>query len=367
MPLWDHPCLVKFVTPSVRIVQEFSAIENEAKRWSLLADAANSPMHQFAWMKACSSVFAKDGKLHLIVVGANQPSAVGPLVMRGNRLYRLECLGVDALYEPTDFPHSDLASLQHLIQTLVELRRPLLLKRVLADSPVLEALRTAFHNRGILVTRPSAGYPWIELDPSWIDPETKLSTSWRSSLRRGRRKAEEIGPVRFEVMAPKPPELPAMLAEMFRVEAANWKGKNGSALLNDSHRRQFYEQYAVTACEKGILRISFMTIGERIVATQLAAESRAGFWLLKVGYDEMYAKCSPGNLLLVETLKYAVQRGLKSYEFLGSSAPWTEVWTRQIRPCVAVAAYPNNCRGGAAFLCDAVKFGWERLGRKLFS
>ena len=366
MHLWDRPCIVRLVTRSVRIVQEFSSIENEARRWNLLAEAANSPTHQFAWMKACSTVFGRDGKLQLIVVGANQPSAVGPLVIRGHRLYRLECLGVDALYEPTDFPHSDPAALQHLIQTLVELRRPLLLRRVLADSPVLEALRTAFHNRGILLTRATKGSPWIELNPSWIEPEKKLSANWRSSLRRGRRRAEEMGPVRFEVINPRPSELPTMLAELFRVEAASWKGKNGSALLNDSHRRQFYEQYAVTACEKGILRISFMRIGDRIIATQLAAESRAGFWLLKVGYDETYAKCSPGNLLLVETLKYSVQRGLKSYEFLGCAEPWTEVWTRQIRPCVTVAAYPNNCRGGAAFLCDAVKFAWERFGRKLF-
>jgi CelD/BcsL family acetyltransferase involved in cellulose biosynthesis len=351
---------------AVRIVREFSAIENEAQRWSLLADDANSPMHQFAWMKACSSVFAGDGVLQFIVVGTDQPSAVGPLVMRGSRLInRMECLGVDALYEPTDFPHSDPASLQHLIQTLVELRRPLRLRRVLADSPVLKALRTAFRRRGILVTRPSTGYPFIELDPSWINPEMKLSSNWRSSLRRGRRKAEELGSVHFQVTTPKPSDLPAMLTEMFRVVAANWKGKSGSALLNDSHRRQFYEQYAAIACEKGILRISFMRIEEHIVATQLAVESRGGFWLLKVGYDETFAKCSPGNLLLVETLKYAVTRGLRSYEFLGSSERWTEAWTRQIRPCVTVAAYPNNCRGGVAFCCDAVKFGWERLGRKL--
>jgi Acetyltransferase (GNAT) domain len=355
------------VTPSVRIVQEFSAIEREAQRWTLLADAANSPMHQFAWMKACSSVFAGDGKLQFIIVGADQPSAVGPLVMTGSRLNRLECLGVDALYEPADFPHSDRNALQHLVQTLVELRCPLLLRRVLADSPVLDALRIEFRNRGVLVTRPSAGYPWIELHPSWIEPESQLSSSRRSSLRRGLRKAQEMGSVGFQITAPKPTELPAMLSEMFRVEAANWKGKNGSALLNDSARRRFYEEYAAAACEKGILRISFMRIGDRIVATQLAVESRAGFWLLKVGYDETYAKCSPGNLLLVETLKYAARRGLKSFEFLGSSEPWTEAWTRQIRPCVTVAAYPRNYRGGAAFICDALKFGWQRLGRKLVS
>jgi CelD/BcsL family acetyltransferase involved in cellulose biosynthesis len=364
--LWVHPCIRIEVTTSVRIVQEFGAIENEAQRWTLLAEESNSPMHQYAWMKACSSAFTKDGKLHLIVVGAEQPSALGALVMRGRRLNRMECLGVDLLYEPTDFPHSDAASLQHLIQTLVELRRPLLLRRILADSPVLVALRTAFQSKGIIVTRPSTGYPWIALDRSWIEPEKKLSPGWRSSFRRGLRKAQELGPVHFEVITPRPSELPSLLAETFRVEAANWKGRNGSALLNDSLRRRFYEQYAANACEKGILRLNFMRIGDRPVATQLAAESRGGFWLLKVGYDETYAHCSPGNLLMVETLKYAAERGLTSYEFLGSSEPWTEVWTRQVRECVTVAVYPNNCKGGAAFICDALKFGWERLNRRLF-
>jgi CelD/BcsL family acetyltransferase involved in cellulose biosynthesis len=351
----------------VRIVQEFSAIDNEAQHWSLLAHESNSPMQQYAWMKACSTAFAKDGKLQLIVVGTDEPSALGPLVMRDGKLNRMECLGVDALYEPTDFPHSDAASLDHLVHTLVELRRPLLFRRVLADSPVLAALKTAFKYRGFVVIRPSAGYPWIALDSSWIEPEKKLSPNWRSSIRRGQRKAQEAGSVRYEVINPGPSELPWLLAEMFRVEAANWKGRNGSALVHDSQRRRFYEQYAATACERGILRLSFMRIGGRAIATQLAVESRAGYWLLKVGYDETFANCSPGNLLLVETLRYAVERGLKSFEFLGTPEPWIEVWTRQVRPCVMVAAYPKNLVGGTALICDAVKFGWERLNRKLLS
>src|SRR5207248_71829 len=120
--LWGHPCLVECVTTPIRVVQEFSAIEQEAQRWNLLADESNSPMHQYAWMKACSSAFATEGKLHFIVIGADQPGAVGPLIMRDSRLNRMECLGVDALYEPTDFPHSDPASLRHLVQAMVELR-----------------------------------------------------------------------------------------------------------------------------------------------------------------------------------------------------------------------------------------------------
>lgn len=351
----------------MRIVQEFGAIEQEAKRWTLLSEEDNSPMNQYAWVRACNEAFAGDGKLQLIVIGADQPSALGVLFMRSGRLSRMECLGVGELYEPMDFPHSDPTSLARLIQTLVEFRRPLLLRRILADSPVLTALRKAFYGRAVLITRPATGSPWIALDESWIDPERKLSASRRSSLRRALRRAHEIGETTFEVLSPAPHELHPLLAEMFRVEASSWKGRKGSALLSDPNRRRFYEEYARTASKKGILRMCFMRINGRAVATQLAVECGGGFWLLKVGYDEAYARCSPGNLLMVETLRYGAQRGLKSYEFLGSPEPWTSVWTNMVRPCLSVWVYPNNLKGMAALTSDAIKFGWERVTRKLIS
>ena len=229
---------------------------------------------------------------------------------------------------------------------------------------MLAALRENFKPRGVLITRPATGYPWIELDASWTEPERKLSPSRRSSIRRAQRKAEEIGAIRFDILSPSPNELPALLMDALRIEAASWKGRNGSALLSDPDRRRFFEQYAAIASEKGILRLCFMSIGGQPAATQLAVESGGGFWLLKVGYDETFARCSPGNLLMLETLRYAAHRALRSYEFLGSAEPWTEIWTDRIRPSVSVWAYPNNFRGAAAFVWDAARFGWDRLHRR---
>src|SRR5262249_37823176 len=155
------------VSTSVRIVQEFRAVENEAQRWDLIADEVNSPMHQYAWVKACTDAFATCGELQLIVVGSDQPRALGPFIMRSSPLNRMECLGVNELYEPTDFPYSDFDSLACLVDALVRLRRPLLLRRVPADSPMLKALKQAFKSGGVLITRPATGNPWILLDPSW--------------------------------------------------------------------------------------------------------------------------------------------------------------------------------------------------------
>ena len=80
------------MSTSVRIVQEFRAVESEAQCWDLIAEEANSPMHQYAWVKACTDAFATGGELRLIVVGADQPRALGPLIMRGSPLNRMDAL-----------------------------------------------------------------------------------------------------------------------------------------------------------------------------------------------------------------------------------------------------------------------------------
>src|SRR5206468_8833130 len=103
--------------------------------------------------------------------------------------------------------------------------------------------------------------------------------------------------------------------------------------------------------------------GGQPVAMQLAVESGGRFWLLKIGYDERFARCSPGTLLTIEMLRYAASRRLRSYEFLGTVEPWTLMWTRFIRPCVSLLAYPATPPGMAALVADAVTVGSRKLAR----
>jgi CelD/BcsL family acetyltransferase involved in cellulose biosynthesis len=111
--------------------------------------------------------------------------------------------------------------------------------------------------------------------------------------------------------------------------------------------------------------LCFLRIGDRIAAAQLAVESDERFWLLKIGYDEAFARYSPGNLLMRETVRYAANRGLLSYEFLGTPEQWTRMWTDRIRACVSIRAYPARPWGVAALVADAVHTGVHKLSVRL--
>lgn len=350
--------------PVIQIIHELGCLDEIAAGWDLLASKSGSPMQSYAWARACGATFVADRTLQLVVVGRMPtPTAIAPLVRQRGALGCLEFVGASGLNEPMDFLYADLSSLAALADALLELGSPVSLHRIPADSPAVAALRSSYRRRGVVICRPMSGCPWISLHPGWAKPEQQLNSGRRSDLRRARRFAERIGPISCEVLSPTPGDLEPLLEEAFRVEEAGWKGREGSALAKDPVRGAFFRRYAAAACKEGILRLCFLRIGNRAVAMQFAVECGNRFWLFKIGYDEEFSHCSPGMLLILETVRYAAERGLRSYEFLGKAEPWIQMWTHAVRPCVSLRLYPAGTQGMAALAADVAKSAWRRLSR----
>lgn len=331
---------------AVRVIKSLTGLNELQSVWGSLSSADwASPVLHHDWVRICAEVFDLSGTIEIVVVGSLPSLAIAPLFRsrRGGR--RLELIGVKELYEASDFLYSDGSSVDTLAAALVDSRLPVLLERILADSPIPAALRKAYRRKGFVICRPTTGYPWISLDKSWESPERHLNAGRRSDLRRARRIAEEMGPVSCEILSPDPEHLDSLLREAYEVEAGGWKAREGSALARDALRGEFYRRYAAAVCKEGALRLCFLRIGGRAAAMQLASVSGDRFWLLKIGYSDEFKRCSPGMLLMSETIRYAAQCGLRSYEFCGADEPWIRVWTGLVRPCVSLRAYPIGLHG----------------------
>ncbi len=313
------------------------------------------PLSHFIWTRSFVRAFGAETTPFVVGGKRGQDLAiVAPLVAkRLHGISRLFLASVGELHEPMDLVWTDERALDRLIVWLARSGRPLYFERIVADSPSVRKLKRVYRGRGIILVRPQTSCPYIALDERWLEPETHLNAGRRSDLRRARRKAEQLGPTATEIHAPDLSELPQLLDTALEVEASSWKGDAGTALLHDAPRAAFYRQYAEAACVEGSLRICFLRIGDRVAAMQLAVEADSGFWLLKVGYDARFAQCSPGMLLMRDTIRYAAESGLKSYEFLGKAETWTQVWTSTQRACVSVRVYPFGLRGLSALTADA--------------
>lgn len=332
--------------------------------WERAEAGRGSPMQRLAWTGACADTLERGAPLNVLALDDPAGAAVAPLVLRPET-GRLEIGGLSKLGEPADFVWNDEAALVELTERVAADGRALALGRVPADSPTLDAVRAAYR-RGFVAVSASGGTPTIALAGPGSEPEAQLSSRRRSDIRRARRRADAMGEVTIEIVAPTPEEAPALLAEAIAIEAQSWKAAAGTALASDPMRRLFFERYAVAAAADGTLRLAFLRIGGVGAAMQIAVECGRRFWLLKIGYDERFGKASPGNLLVLETLRYATERNLVSYEMLGAAEPWTEAWTKELRPHVRLHAYPPRLRAVKALALDGATLAakqWRTQGR----
>ena len=295
---------------------------------------------------------------------AERLRAVAPLCLHPSS-HRLELIGARELGEPTDVLCDSDQAIDELAHAVADLRVPIFLHRLNAGSLFIEALRRALRRRGRVVCDRSPGTPYIPLDASWSEPESRFDSRRRSDLRRAERSAKRFGELSFDVVEPTASELDTTLDEAVQVEARSWKGPAGTALAHDALRRRVYRQYAAEAASRGELRLCFLRIGERTAAMQIAVEFSRRFWLLKVGYDEEFARASPGTLLALHTIRDSARRGLEGYEFLGTPDAWTRRWTHHEHPCTDVRAFPTTRRGAAAAAGDAARLVRRRVRRRI--
>jgi CelD/BcsL family acetyltransferase involved in cellulose biosynthesis len=331
------------------VIRDPRGIDELRAGWDDLArEAAWSPMQHAAWAAACAATVDAGLPLQVVVAGnPERPSAVAPLVRRAGHL---ELLGASTLSEPADFLYEDTASLAALAHAVAALRAPLLLHRIPAGSPTVAAVSDALRPLGVAVARRTGPHAAIALDASWTRPEGALSARRASDVRRARRRA---GDVDVELLAPAPADVEALLEEAFAIEARSWKGHQGTALAADSERAAFFRAYGRALAADGALRIAFLRVGGERVAMQVAVEAHERRWLLKIGHDEAFGRCSPGTLLLLETVRDAAARGLEAVQLLGEVEPWTAMWTDAVQECVTFAGYPPRVASLVTALGDA--------------
>lgn len=320
------------------------------------------PMQGAAWVRARASLRAPDQQPYWLAVDdAKGVAALAPLVRVGRWLRELP-----AMFEPSDFAWRTPQALDALAQALARQPLPLCLDRVPADSATVAALRRAFAGRGLVRTREAMPTPVLDLQDLAGDVERLFHPRRRADFRRFERRAARHGACRCELLAPaSEADLEAAMATALAVESRSWKAAAGTALTTDRTQGRFFEAFARTAAAQGELRIALLWFGERPAAMQIAVQARQRFWLLKIAHDRSFDDCSPGQLLMRDTLRHAVQAGLQGYEFMGVMGAWTRLWTNRTRRHLRLHALPVSATTALVLGRQAARSARDRLRRAL--
>jgi CelD/BcsL family acetyltransferase involved in cellulose biosynthesis len=349
----------------VKLITDLSSFADLKTAWNTLPGARANPLLSHEWFLSCAQTLTTESQLHTLALYRDgRLSAVAPLrrvIKRGAP--RLELLGAADLFEPCGVLHDDADALGAIADAIAEQPYSTALQRIDGAGTLHEHMQR--HEKGHAIRRRSSPAPYLDIRLSWDDYFKSLSSRRRYDFRNARKRLEAEGPVTVEISSPPRDQLDRLLTIAFGVEAASWKGRNGSALLYKTRLQAFFRLYAARACELGTLRLGFLKVGGNAIAMQLAVQHANRFWVLKIGYDENWKQYSPGMQLMMDTIRYAHETGCEGYEFLGSHEPWIEIWTKTTRVYDTLMHYPKSFFGFAALGIDGGTFIARKLATRL--
>lgn len=192
---------------------------------------------------------------------------------------------------------------------------------------------------------------FIPLDRPWA----RIAACWQPSMVRQlaakERALRRLGSLELEtVTAPVPAA--ARFEECLRLEAAGWKGREGTAMLSVPAKAAFYRALVPRLAAAGCLRLNLLLLNQRLLAfacNTLQDGVEAG---IKTGYDESPAwrRLSPGNILKLLVLTRAHAEGLVEYDLLGGEDAYKADWTPHFRELARLRAFNLTGRARAAVL-----------------
>ena len=323
----------------VRDIERFNCIASE---WDGLVRlcAADAVFLSHTWFRTWWELFGRGNELHVVTVRSRgELVAAAPMMRTQARIYGFEAAALHAIYNAHtpryDFivGNQDPRLYEAIWNNLIaeDCCDLIVLAQIPEQSRTIPSIDKLGNCNGWLRGQwiPPVS-PFIRLGCDYETFFATLDDGCRLNLTKRYTRLTRLGPVDVEVVTDRQ-HVDAAMRDGLRIEAAAWKGENGTAMISDPRVAEFYTRLARREADRGQLRLTFLRLaGERIAFTYLLQDNDK-FYAVKIGYDPRYHAYSPGNMLLNLILKDACRRGVAEYDLLGGDDEWKFDWTKETR------------------------------------
>ena len=159
----------------------------------------------------------------------------------------------------------------------------------------------------------------------------------RKNAARYKRKLSEIGDLKIEIVTDTA-DLDRHMDDYYSVYGKSWKRRESDPTL---HR-----DLAKMAARNGWLRLGFLFISGKPIASQLWFSCNKYAYILKLSYDEEYKKYIPGVILTIEMVKYVIDKDkVTEIDYLIGDESYKKDWTPKRRERKGVWIFNDNIKG----------------------
>ncbi len=258
-------------------------------------------------------------------------------------------------------PRDDEAERELLPAVIDELRRTtrgwFVLERVLENSAAWRCLGHVWSRS--YCTDVMGATDFIDCDRPFDVLYGTLSRNLRGNLRNARNRLATVAGVRFE-RARAGADLQRVFEGFLRAEAAGWKGAEGTrtAVALRPPQLAFYRQLAETLRAPDYCEVTALYAQDICIGAQFCVRTEMEYTVLKTGFDEAYARYSPGQLVQEEVLRQCcADDGITQVSMVGD-ARWIDVWKPRVVP--TRSAYIALGRWTAPLLVGLQRFRIEQ-------
>lgn len=266
------------------------------------------------WLETVWRHLGAPGEPHIAAIHeADRLVGVAPLALEGTTAHFLGshevCDYQDMITVPGKSVQVVEALLGHLSHQGV---RHLDLRTLRPDAVVLDALKSLAPRQLETALAPDAVTFEIVLPDQWEGYLQLLNGKQRHEVRRKLRRLETHGPLAYRLIETE--EGLAQAGDTF-VDLFRRNRADKAAFMTDKMVGYFHDLIKALA-GRGLLRLCFLEVDQRAVATVLCFDYGGVRYLYNSGYDEHYEPLSVGILSKVLSIQSAIDRGCRQYDFL---------------------------------------------------
>ena len=233
------------------------------------------------------------------------------------------------------------------------------------EAPMVAHLSHAFEQLGQAVTRQqTVEAPFLPLPADWDSYMASLSKSRRYWFRRTFRDFEAYaGDEGYKLhTANDAQSLSEGLKILADLHEVRWQSAGESGVFDSQRFRSFHEDYARDLMEQKRLQLVWLTIGDKPVAAQynMLGDDKVYFYQSGRLMDTP-PKVRLGIALFILTIRDAMEKGFKEFDFLAGEDEYKYIFTKSVRPIIELRIAPPS----APEMMRKTLAGAARMTRKM--
>ncbi|MBU4343503.1 MAG: GNAT family N-acetyltransferase [Candidatus Omnitrophica bacterium] len=311
--------------------------------------------------------------LMLVVTDGDSPIAIAPLIVTRGPFNRIPARKVEFMYR-TNFiiRYRKEDVIREVLNYLKGIQRSwdiIDFSGMDYDLEIIDLLEKEARRSGFsFLVKDGLPYPYVDMGIPWEEYWASRSNKLKKNLRYSYRLMERMGDMNIDFNTYNNSQSQEVkkvaLEKMFALSLKGWKAKAGIAVGSSKESRDFCRGLMEIFSKKGKVMILFLEHKGIPVSFAMGVMYRNVYYFFKTGYDEEYAKMSPGNILMHSSLKTVSNNGVIRVELLKGMFPQKRIWLTGINRKARVIIFRKSLHSRILKFSETHLRQWLGLNNK---